>query len=281
MVENKKQLSPKENDNYFISYLKNNIRRNKNNILLIAGATGSGKSYAGLSLSEDLDPNFTVDNVVFQAKHFIDIMKKENRHKITPGSTYIWDEVSCTLDAKNWWSLVNKSINYVLQTFRSFNINLIFTTPAQSFLDSSARRLLHFLLITDTINYRKELCYIKPLKIEIDPRTNKPYHKYLIDPRDNCQISRYACRLPSKGLIEAYEKEKTKFQDVLYESVHREVDKFDILAKKKPRDTDKRRYKLWKEGKKQTEIAKIEGTNTVSIHRSITICKDFFSDYEE
>jgi len=279
--ENKKQLSPQKSDNYFIGYLKNNIRRNKNNIILVAGATGSGKSYTALSIAEDLSPDFNVNNVIFQAKHFVDIMRKENRYKIKPGSTYVWDEVACTLDAKNWWSLINKSINYVLQTFRSFNINLIFTTPAQSFLDSSARRLLHFLLITDTINYREKICYIKPLKVEIDPRTNKPYHKYLIDPQDNCQISRYACRLPSKKLMDAYEKEKTKFQDILYESVHREVDKFDILAKKKPTKVDKRRYKLWKEGKKQTEIAKIDGVNAMAISRSITICKDFYSDYEE
>ena len=51
----------------WVRYISNRINNNKNFILMISGPTGSGKTWAGLSLGEMLDEQF---NVTIELENF-------------------------------------------------------------------------------------------------------------------------------------------------------------------------------------------------------------------
>lgn len=55
-------------DFYWIKYIKNRIKQNKNFMCLITGQTGSGKSWSGLKICELLNDDFNIQRVVFKGK---------------------------------------------------------------------------------------------------------------------------------------------------------------------------------------------------------------------
>jgi len=132
--------APERKHKYWLSgYAKGRVMSNQNYILIFTGGTGSGKSYNAMEMALDLDPYFNVDRIVFKAEDFI----KVTQQKLPKGSVIMWDEVGVGLSAREWFSIQNRMISYVLETFRRDNLILIMTTPNISFIDKKVRALLH------------------------------------------------------------------------------------------------------------------------------------------
>ena len=112
-----------------------------NNFFLDNGVLShnSGKSYAAIKLAETMDKSFGVNRIVFTAEDFIALLKKDDLAK---GSVVIWDEVGVGLNSKQWFSMFNKVVNWVLQVFRRRNLIVLFTTPDAKFIDSDTRRFM-------------------------------------------------------------------------------------------------------------------------------------------
>lgn len=122
-------------------YLRLHVR-DQNFVMAITGKPGTGKSYAGLSLCQSVDPNFSVENnVVYRPMDIIDIVN--DKKKVYDGMAILWEEVGVGIDAKNWHSPINKAISHLAQTFRKKHICLVMTVPDASFFDSSVRKLLN------------------------------------------------------------------------------------------------------------------------------------------
>ena len=151
-------LLKQTNKSYLIEYLLDRIYKlDKNNIISITGETGSGKSFSALSLAETLSPDrFNINYVIFEPQEFSDLIKSQVLQK---GDVIVWDEAGVGIPSKLWWSILNRSINYILQVFRNENISLIFTTPNLGFIDSDARKLLHFYFSMLRIDSKKKIAY--------------------------------------------------------------------------------------------------------------------------
>ena len=195
---------------------------NQNFILLIVGPTGSGKSYSAMELARDMDPGFTVDRVVFNPEDFIRVTKQG----LAPGSVIMWDEVGVGLSSREWYSIQNKMIAYVLETFRRDRLILIMTTPNIVFIDKKVRALIHgFAETIDKTFTGGKFGYVKYFHIITNLREGKMMYRYprIRDKHGRTRVIRgksatsgnMRFSMPPEWLWEPYEEIKLDFTEDL------------------------------------------------------------------
>lgn len=187
---------------------------------------GSGKSYAALAISEKTDPTFTIDRVCFSLEEFL----VQLRSGLPKGAALILDEAAISANARNWFSIQNKLLNYIFVTFRSSNLTTFLCLPHSTMLDSQARKLLHFSIEPVTINKAEGYSRLKILSLQSAPWHTNIYqhHKKAygsVDGSDvrRVRVTRVRCPLPSLALRKAYELKKQKFRDELEASIQAEL----------------------------------------------------------
>lgn len=259
----------------WVKYVKKRIyRENKNFIANIEGQTGSGKTYAMLRFAELLDKNFTVDNVVFTGKELMELV---NSGKLKKGSVILFDESQIDLSSRNWMSIMNKMLNYLITTFRHKNFVLLFTSPYSDFIDSQTRRLFHARFRTVGIDFKKKTCRLKCHLLQYNSDMKKTYTHRLAERQKDLssgqnqmvQIDFWKIDLPSAQLIEEYEVKKTIFTNRLNIEIMETLEaKFN---KKKPLSELQEKIKeLWEKGMtNQTEIAEKLNTFPQTINKNI------------
>lgn len=200
-----------------IEWIKNRvINQNKNVIIIVNGATGSGKSFSAISiahtLSQELGTHFTIqDNLDFKFTSFIKktLLPANNM----PGTCFIFEEVGAAgggAASREWQSKANLMFNSFLQTARHRNQILIMTTPYFSFLDAASRKLVHIQMDMQYINFRTKQAVIKPYFMQVNSRTGKIYFKLLRYKVKNkiIKLSGWVIKLPPEDLIKEYERIK-------------------------------------------------------------------------
>ena len=105
------------------------------------GPTGSGKSYGAIRLAERIDPNFSVNRIVFTVKDFIHLMNQG----LPKGSVIVFDDAGLGINSREWQSLPSKifgmltqqpiSDSSVIVSDFSGNINIIFLPYLTEFYD--------------------------------------------------------------------------------------------------------------------------------------------------
>lgn len=185
----------------------------------------SGKSFNSMSIGLDLDSNFDIDRVVFTPEEFIKVVKSG----LPPGSVILWDEAGVGLSSREWYSLQNKMISYVLETFRRDNLILIMTTPNMSYIDKKVRTLFHGYAETIDPTFTGGLFgWVKYFHIVVDIRRGAILYMYprIRDKHGRTKILRGATSLsgnmqfnkPPDWLIEPYEVKKLQFTESLKDS---------------------------------------------------------------
>ena len=221
---------------YWVSYIKGRILKHKNFLGMISGPTGSGKSWAGLSICSMVDSTFGPDRIITSMKQ---LMKLINSGKLKKGSAILWDEAGIDIDAKSWQSLTNKLINSLLQTFRHQQFILLFTAPYMDFIDAGTRKLFHAEFSVLSIDYTKKKTKIRPQLIQYNSRFKKFYYKYLRvtkPPRGVVKINKWNVPKPSNWLISEYEAIKSNFTTELNISIEKQLDSIEKgkITEKKP-----------------------------------------------
>lgn len=212
---------------YLPNYIKSRVDKNQNYVLLFVGQTGTGKSYAAMSLAEEVDPNFNINRIVFSAEEFINILNQDE--ELVRGSVIMWDEAGVGMPAREWYSISNKVISYVVQTFRVRGYILIMTTPSLKYIDSQIRSLFHG--IGESIDpsvYGGSFGWIKYMHLVHDPKEGKTFMQYpvILDEHNRPRklkgrTVRHGNMLfpkPSEELIVDYEIKKKDFTDSLIAS---------------------------------------------------------------
>jgi len=206
------------------SYARSRIIANQNFILLGVGSTGTGKSYNFMELARDLDPNFTTDRIVFHPENFIKVVKQHPPR----GSVIMWDEVGVGLSSREWWTIQNKMIAYVLETFRRDNLILLMTTPNIGFIDKKVRALLHgFSETIDRTFTGGQWGWIKYFHIFVNLREARMMYRYprIVDKHGRTRVLRGRSSLhgnirisePPDWLTKSYEEKKLVFTESLQE----------------------------------------------------------------
>jgi len=203
------------------------IHRNKNWLAIICGETGSGKSYSAMSIADFICPRgITVKrNVVLDPISFMN--KIAAKKDLKRGDILIFDEAGVGLASRDWYSIQNKLLGSVLQTFRHLNIGVIFTTPNLSFIDIQARKLFHNYFETIYIDYEQEMVYLNVYDIQHNSRYDKTYYKHpkFVREGKTASMGYTGVPKPRASLISAYEKAKTEFTEKLNTKVLKELTK--------------------------------------------------------
>lgn len=258
---------------FWISYIKARIKNNKNFLCPIVGPTGTGKSYAGVQMMYYLTGRYEPKNICLTARAFMDRLTCGELNK---GDVIVWDEAGIDLNAKQWQSLANRIVNYVMQTFRKENLIVFFTVPYFQFLDSDTRKLVHALFETKKINYKTNLSTIKPFIVQINSETGKMYRKYLRI-RNNVSnsivpVKRITVEKPDEAILKIYESQKDEFTQELYREVNATLYKLNKKHEKEAKPLTERQQQYWdlrEKGLSLKEISKKCGVNESVISLSL------------
>lgn len=127
-----------------IKRIRNNvIKKDRDFVMVIDGEEGSGKSVLAQQIAKQLDPNFKLDNVVFNADQFIQRLKTAPKY-----SCIILDEAFNSANSRSALTEVNKSLVAVGTEMRQRNLFVLILLPTFFDLDKyfalwRSRALLH------------------------------------------------------------------------------------------------------------------------------------------
>lgn len=216
---------------------------------LITGQTGSGKSWSALKICELLNDDFNIQRVVFKGKDLMMLINSGDFDK-RKGVAILWDEAGIDLSNRSWQSMTNRLLNFLLQTFRHRCFILIFTTPYNSFIDKSTRKLFHAELSTVSINFKDKTVRIKPKLIQYNARYDKFYHKWLrvATGKGAVPLKEWNIPKPNMKLLDEYEDKKTDFTRELNESIEIELENLETDKKKTLTELQEKILDCWKKG---------------------------------
>lgn len=202
-------------------------RKNQNWICCISGPTGSGKSYAGLSICEYIDRKFSPDNVFFSIRDFV---RAINEKRIRRGSAVLLDEVGISWGSRDWLKKESKNMSYLFQVMRFLNLAVIMTVPLVSMVDVHGRGLMHAVMKTKGISYKEGFVNVDMRLLQINPfDSRKVYRKY---PRVRnsktgrvVKVTTMQIYMASPKLVAAYEKKKRAFAMDLFKTIEEKLSK--------------------------------------------------------
>ena len=211
----------------WVTYVRTRIKNKKNFLVQINGPTGSGKSWAGLSIALQLDDSFGPQRIIFGFRKLIELINSGEKFKA--GTCFVWDEFHIEAGARDWQSLTNKLLNSLLSTFRHKFFILIITSPYSDFIDSQSRKLIHAEFQTLKIDEIERKTKLKPMLLQYNSRNKKFYYKYLRIKTQNgiSPLISWKVPAPPQWLIDEYEKMKTDFTTNLNKDIERQLNELE------------------------------------------------------
>jgi len=238
------------------------LRKRLNALVLILGPTGSGKSWSALRLAEKIDPNFNVEQVIFEPLKFIQILNKPKRLK--SGSCLIFDDAGLIMDSRSFMSFTNRAVSHLLQSFRYRRICTLFTSPSDRYIDIGARRLFHYQLEVTSTHKPQGFIRFKVFRIIHKSKFSEPFTIYPRGP--NYKITRIPIGRPSGKLIQAYEQKKRRFLQMYGKKLEAELQPKEEERKLSDSDIIKMVKKKLKG--KQVTISRVQAIAGTSEHKA-------------
>lgn len=252
-------------ENSLVRYIKRRVtRENRNFLAAFSGATGSGKTYAALSLSELLDPEFEEKQIIFDGLKGMLKLSKDKEFMQKKIKVILVDEMQISASSRNWQSKENRLMNYFLSTFRHMNIIVLFTSPYLDFMDSSSNKMLHMELKMAGIQKKEKMAVTIPRFLQYNSDMKKTYrHKLrvIVEKGNVPAMDFMKLKIPSKEIIDLYETKKTEFTRALNEKIDLELQALEdankpLIIDKRKRLTDpqKEAFRAWATGKTFRQI---------------------------
>lgn len=233
----------KDGEASWIRWIKKRIDNNLNFLSITIGETGSGKSYANLSMAHMIDPEFDPkEQVAFKFSEFMEIINKFNnqsKEEVVEGKTplhkrkykvVVFDEVQTAVNKREWQSKINKLFLYLVSTFRHQNIIVFFNSPYSDFIDSATMKLIHVRFECRGWNNKTKKSSIRGTILQYNDKMSKFYYHPLYVIRDK-QVNKFdglwKINIPPKHIYEPYEEMKAAFTFKLNQSITREIKKME------------------------------------------------------
>ena len=183
------------------------LKTGRNLLGVVTGEVGQGKSYWSLRVCEEFDPQFSIDKVVFDPKNF-----REAVMTVPKGSWLLFDEPNIGLSHRSWYSEANKVTTWFIQSSRFLQVSVIFALPAIRLMDVAARNVAHVMVIMKDRGYGV-VYRLKPNYFGGSP----DLYTYRLGP--------VRTGLPSRSLVEGYEKKRSEFHDRFFKPKDKEEEK--------------------------------------------------------
>lgn len=106
------------------------LTKDRDWVCVVDGEEGAGKSVLAQQIAKFLDPNFTLNNIVFTSDDFLKIIKDPKTKK---GTAIVLDEAFAAANSRSSLTEVNRAMIGVATEMRQKNLFVIFCIP--SFFD--------------------------------------------------------------------------------------------------------------------------------------------------
>ena len=201
------------------------LEQKKNTVVYIVGDLGEGKSYTALKLASLIDDDLNVqEQVIYDARILLETL---NRFKNSPKRCIILDETHVTLPAREWQSLANKAVNYVLTTFRQIKaVCLFIVAPQISLIDKVLRALGNYYIVCR--RYSNSFVRATIYAIEKDYLDIEKTKIHLIHPKISykgklIKIKGFLLKMPREEIVEEYEKHAVTMKSRILEEELRNI----------------------------------------------------------
>ena len=221
MTENVSKDDSTKNSVWLLQWIRNRIKKNRNLIALFIGDTGSGKSMSAIRLAERVDPNFSVDRIVFTVQDFLALVNSG----LPAGSVIVFDDAGLGINARLWQEMSARVFGMLTQGFRYKQILTFITVPDETFIERQSRKLVHIRFeATDVQGLMK-------MKL-LSRNTFDPEHPMAKFPRIHRGISEITVKLvkfhlPSDDLREKYEAKKKEYMESRFKEFQEELNLLD------------------------------------------------------
>jgi hypothetical protein len=189
---------------------------NKDIKLFLVGAQGSGKSHSSIHLAirvaeevakykggtwEKYFPADMSHVFIGDAEEHADALKHIRKHNV-----YILDDAGVSINARNFMTTYNKSLNDIFQTVRTDNALIIINAPDSFLIDNVPRNIVSFYGEVSESQHSVGLNFVKIFKLERKFRTGHThYHHYQFGSQ---QVIRWRFRRIPEEMALAYEKRR-------------------------------------------------------------------------
>jgi hypothetical protein len=112
-----------------VEAMKSKIAHKHQNVILISGRTGTGKSEFAIQLAKALDPNFGIDNIFWDTDSLIKVAASNEDVK-PPGTAFIFDEAREGTQSLNAMTETNRRMGLFLDTIRSRGYHIFLLQPS-------------------------------------------------------------------------------------------------------------------------------------------------------
>lgn len=112
-----------------IESMRAKISAKHQNVILITGRTGTGKSEFAIQLAKALDPNFGIDNIFWNTEDLIRVAASKEDIK-PPGTAFIFDEAREGTQSLNAMTETNRRMGLFLDTIRSRGYHIFLLQPS-------------------------------------------------------------------------------------------------------------------------------------------------------
>jgi len=224
----------------WITYMNNQIYK-KNNCInaVFTGIPGSGKSWAMLSMAEQLDPNFTLEgNWFFKAGPMMAAIKEYyfgEGADPKPGKIWCLDEGGIDLNNMSFHDAINRGLNAFFQTARHRNYIFLMSVPYLRFISKGVRTLMTTHCKAEGWTKDSETILV-PRVMEYNGDLDKNYRKRLIvrSPKGGMSYcNKTHLPKPSARLVAEYESMKKEFTGNLFEDISASINAYEGEEKTK------------------------------------------------
>lgn len=214
---------------HFLNLLMYRIHHKMATNVVVTGEAGVGKSYMATDLARVLEgkdkkgkDRFTVDQIVFTYKEFMDLVIKLKSSKVI-----VFDEPSYAMGKREWYRQLNKALVQTIESFR-FKLHPLFIPIInKSLLDKTIRdHLIQYMVL---VHGRGRATVYRVRASQFDEKT---YHSFVCEEKhalfDHKLCDRDSCldcpRLMQKASQDfvcnifraRYERKKASIQDARY-----------------------------------------------------------------
>lgn len=124
---------------YILDEIQHRRKHVKQNMIIVVGAPGQGKSYFALRLSEVLDPDFDPNlQIVFERTHLLWLTGANSPLKM--GQVILIDEAQFIAGARRWYEDIQKDIMEHMEAIRSKGYVVLIVALHINLLDSVIRK---------------------------------------------------------------------------------------------------------------------------------------------
>lgn len=156
-----------------LNNIQNRIDDIKQNIIVVAGSPGGGKTYFALRLAQIFDKRFNVDiQVVFDRSQLLYLLGPES--SLHRGQTIIIDESQFAMSARAWMEQVQKDLMQHMQALRSKGLLVVIVCLHTALLDKIVRQ--HILSMEMWMNKRGQAAVYEFTR---SPFIDEAYHPKL------------------------------------------------------------------------------------------------------